>query len=325
MTVRIMIGDALSQLAELPDESVHFVMTSPPYWGLRAYKGDPGMIGMEPTFDAHLENLVAVFREVRRVLRSDGTLWLNYSGCYAGGNNKMKWAASGTPVRGSERRDAVPNQSHRNARVRSNDKTNTGLLGCPALDCVCCGLCDECQAALRVRTPHNDCTPPPPQQSSSASANAARDMDCSGQQVTETSQPAPPASSTPQSSRLLPGASMPEQSPEASALPSAEPSSLPGVPASACKGCGRGIPGRARTLPLSDCRNRGMGLSSGAYSSYSTAPHKPKDLIDMPGYLAEALRADGWYLRSEIIWHKPIRCRKVVGTGPHQRMKSCSC
>ena len=238
MTVRIMIGDALSQLAELPDESVHCVMT---------------------------------------------------------------WAASGAPVRGSERRDAVPTQSHRNTRVRSNGKTNTGLLGCPAHDFVCSGLCGECQDALRVRTPHNDCTPPPPQQSSSASANAARDMDCSGWQVTETSQPALPASSTPQSSRLLPGASMPEQSPEASALPSAEPSSLPGVPASACKGCGRGIPGRARPLPLSECRNRGMGLSSGAYSSYSTAPHKPKDLIDMPGYVAEALRADAGGLFSSVV------------------------
>ena len=74
MTVQIMVGDALSQLAALPDESVHCVVTSPPYWGLRAYKGDPSMIGLEPTFDEHLENLVAVFREVRRVLRSDGNL-----------------------------------------------------------------------------------------------------------------------------------------------------------------------------------------------------------------------------------------------------------
>ena len=90
MTVRIMVGDALSQLAELPDGSVHCVVTSPPYWGLRAYKGDPGMIGLEPTFDEHLENLVAVFREVRRVLRSDGTLWLNYGDAYA-----ANWSSRG--------------------------------------------------------------------------------------------------------------------------------------------------------------------------------------------------------------------------------------
>ena len=86
MTVRILVGDALSQLATLPDESVHCCVSSPPYWNLRSYGGDPGMIGLEPTFDEHLENLLAVFREVWRVLREDGTLWLNYGDSYAGGN-----------------------------------------------------------------------------------------------------------------------------------------------------------------------------------------------------------------------------------------------
>ena len=83
MSVDIRVGDAREVLREMPDESVHCVVTSPPYWGLRAYKGDPGMIGLEPTFDEHLANLVAVFREVRRVLRKDGTLWLNYGDAYA--------------------------------------------------------------------------------------------------------------------------------------------------------------------------------------------------------------------------------------------------
>ena len=92
MTVQILVGDALSQLRDMPDGSVHCVVTSPPYWGLRAYKGDPGMIGMEPTFAEHLANLVAVFREVRRVLRSDGTLWLNYADAYGGGSNRQDTA-----------------------------------------------------------------------------------------------------------------------------------------------------------------------------------------------------------------------------------------
>ena len=83
MKTTILVGDCLKRLQDLPGESVHCVVTSPPYWGLRAYKGDPGMIGLEPTFAEHLENLVAVFREVRRVLRNDGTLWLNYGDAYA--------------------------------------------------------------------------------------------------------------------------------------------------------------------------------------------------------------------------------------------------
>ena len=90
MTVKVIIGDALSKLTELPDESVHCCITSPPYWGLRTYGGDPGMIGMEPTFDDHLRNLTSVFREVWRVLRKDGTLWLNYGDAYAG-----SWGAQG--------------------------------------------------------------------------------------------------------------------------------------------------------------------------------------------------------------------------------------
>ena len=81
--IRYLLGDARERLAGLPDESVHCCITSPPYWGLRSYQGDPGMIGLEATFDEHLENLVAVFREVRRVLRKDGTVWLNYGDAYA--------------------------------------------------------------------------------------------------------------------------------------------------------------------------------------------------------------------------------------------------
>ena len=61
LTPRVIRGNAKD--IPLADGSVHCVVTSPPYWGLRAYGGDPGMIGLEPTFDAHLANLVDVFRE----------------------------------------------------------------------------------------------------------------------------------------------------------------------------------------------------------------------------------------------------------------------
>lgn len=66
----------------MPTESVNCIVTSPPYWGLRDYQ-NPDQLGMEPTPDHYTDNLVGVFREARRVLRSDGTLWLTIGDCYA--------------------------------------------------------------------------------------------------------------------------------------------------------------------------------------------------------------------------------------------------
>ncbi len=74
-------GDVLECLRALPDESVHCIMTSPPYWGLRDY-GIAGQIGLEPTPEAYVVHMVEVFREARRVLRADGTCWVNLGDSY---------------------------------------------------------------------------------------------------------------------------------------------------------------------------------------------------------------------------------------------------
>lgn len=76
MSVQILMGDCREVLRSLPDESVHCVVTSPPYFGLRDY-GHESQIGLEPTPHAFVAEMVEVFREVHRVLRNDGTLWLN--------------------------------------------------------------------------------------------------------------------------------------------------------------------------------------------------------------------------------------------------------
>ena len=162
MTVRVLTGDVFDRLSQLPDESVHCVVTSPPYWGLRSYGTEPqvwggdeacahdwgaiergkrkdmkpadqtrsagrsgttasqdgaahnggqfcsscgawrGELGMEPTLGLWLEHCVEVFREVRRVLRKDGTLWMNVGDAYATGANGR--SAADTKAAGNDDR-----------------------------------------------------------------------------------------------------------------------------------------------------------------------------------------------------------------------------
>lgn len=78
----IFVGDSKETLSHLPDQSVHTCITSPPYFGLRDY-GMGEQIGLEETPEKFVAELVSVFREVRRVLRDDGTLWLNMGDSYA--------------------------------------------------------------------------------------------------------------------------------------------------------------------------------------------------------------------------------------------------
>lgn len=82
MTIRILEGDCRDVLRTMPEASAHCCVTSPPYFGLRDY-GVDGQMGLEPTPDEYIAGMVAVFSEVRRVLRDDGTLWLNIGDSYA--------------------------------------------------------------------------------------------------------------------------------------------------------------------------------------------------------------------------------------------------
>lgn len=82
MTYTLHLGDCIDVMQTLPECSVQTCVTSPPYYGLRDY-GHAGQIGLESTPTEYVERLVAVFREVRRVMRDDGTLWLNLGDSYA--------------------------------------------------------------------------------------------------------------------------------------------------------------------------------------------------------------------------------------------------
>jgi DNA modification methylase len=110
ITANIITADALDGLRTIPKGTIDTCITSPPYFGLRDY-GIPGQIGLETTIDDYIERLMAVFREVHRTLKDDGTLWLNLGDSYAGAGK------GGQPV--------YPNK-HNAYRLKEKD-----LLGIP--------------------------------------------------------------------------------------------------------------------------------------------------------------------------------------------------
>jgi site-specific DNA-methyltransferase (adenine-specific) len=83
----ILIGDCIESMKALDAESIDTCITSPPYWGLRDY-GKDEQLGLEETPEEYVQNMVEVFREVKRVLKEDGTLWLNLGDTYAGNNSR---------------------------------------------------------------------------------------------------------------------------------------------------------------------------------------------------------------------------------------------
>ena len=101
-------GDCLETLQRMPDGIAQTCVTSPPYFGLRDY-GHDGQIGLEPTPEEFIAKLVSVFREVRRVLSNDGTLWLNIGDSYATGTTASRTqGARGLGAMTQAAQDAVP-------------------------------------------------------------------------------------------------------------------------------------------------------------------------------------------------------------------------
>ena len=122
MRYQILQGDCIEMMRQLPTESVDCCVTSPPYFGLRDY-GCDGQIGLEETPEAFISRLVAVFREVRRVLKDDGTLWVNMGDSYAaqrgGTSMPAETLAGGQSGKGDKNahrgHDGKAGHAHRNA------------------------------------------------------------------------------------------------------------------------------------------------------------------------------------------------------------------
>jgi DNA modification methylase len=112
---RLLLGDCRDVLATLPERSVHCCVTSPPYFSLRDY-GYPGQIGLEPTLPEYIAALVNVFRAVRRVLRDDGTLWLNIGDSYNGSGG-----AGGDYAKGGIKEGQPKYPGRNDARLKPKD------------------------------------------------------------------------------------------------------------------------------------------------------------------------------------------------------------
>jgi DNA modification methylase len=91
---KIYHGDCIEGMRQLPDESIDCCVTSPPYWGLRDY-GHDNQIGLEETPEEYVSKMVAVFHEVKRVLKPEGTLWLNLGDSYAGNCSRTSTGRAG--------------------------------------------------------------------------------------------------------------------------------------------------------------------------------------------------------------------------------------
>lgn len=100
-------GDSARVLARLPDRVFATCVTSPPYWSLRDYR-IAGQIGLEASLDQYIDSLVRIFSQVRRVLRDDGTLWLNVGDSYTSGGRTWRATDRKNPVRAMDVRPATP-------------------------------------------------------------------------------------------------------------------------------------------------------------------------------------------------------------------------
>jgi DNA modification methylase len=133
LTWRVIEADVLDGLAQLADGSVQTVVTSPPYWGLRDY-GVNGQLGLEPTPEAYVERMVEVFREVRRVLRDDGTVWLNLGDSY--NNRSVSRRSSHHPGLGFEHEAGLSwadmtREGRTHLSIENGDLKEKDLVGIP--------------------------------------------------------------------------------------------------------------------------------------------------------------------------------------------------
>lgn len=339
MTVRILVGDWLEQLRTLPDESAHMACTSPPYFGLRDY-GVPGQVGLEATPEAFVAKLVEGFREVRRVLRKDGTLWLNLGASFSGsgkgptGVTGLGDQATRQGFVGSRKKDAP-----------SYGMTDIVPAGYPGDGWSSTSLCDGCRAVLSARNVRSETRRALESDAYAVVPNQDHTRSRSPENL-------PPLTQTERSNHAtldpLPSLARADEQRHASLESTPQQSAeQPPEDCRHCANCGACLsvlrssardaqacvrnsavrPGSVGCTHGSASPCGGPGQCSRCTAGYCsplspyvqphcTSPYKPKDMIPTPWLLALALQADGWYLRSDIIWSKPSPMPESVTDRP---------
>lgn len=130
MINQIYEGDCIDTMSTWPDQCVQTCVTSPPYYGLRDY-GHDGQIGLEETPDDYVKKMVEVFREVKRVLRDDGTLWLNLGDTYWGGGWRGSTLHEGCGLIQKNHVGTHVGQNVKNAKGKHNLYKSKDLIGIP--------------------------------------------------------------------------------------------------------------------------------------------------------------------------------------------------
>lgn len=303
---QILVGDCIDQMRGLPDQSVNTCVTSPPYFGLRDY-GMPGQIGLEDTPDAFVARLVEVFREVRRVLRDDGTLFLNLGDSYCSANSEALFCLRedctlevardvglevfGLRIDGAEApgQGAVP-------EVLSGGSEGQALCGRPDL------ASQGEQALLRAEPRSSHPADDRPQQ-----ANEGQSDGRARGKVRLLRGDTPAISDDRPHSRRRGSASKGADGKEPGIIGSCIPGhSEAGLPAGSVQGSLLELQLRARIVRLLSSRQLAAAdIPHRLREHFRPVGIKPKDLIGIPWRVAFALQADGWYLRQDIIWHKP--------------------
>ncbi|MBN3747095.1 site-specific DNA-methyltransferase [Burkholderia sp. Se-20373] len=291
--MRTMIADGVK---------VQTIVTSPPYWGLRSYlpDGHPDKhreIGQEPTLSEFIKTLVSVFELARELLTDDGVMYLNMGDSYvsAGSRRKVPYGTSGKEPEDSQ-----------------------------ACDCLCESLCDACRKPYWIGKSHSD-------RRHEAMPALSLFASSRGNMESESAHP-PTLDFAPEVDRTLTAS---QDHSRAQVIPLDEPSgaqkstttreSYPrhredyrqSVPSSGCLLCGRSLQRSVQAsahMAVCICGTSPHGSAFGRQdtdvsrlaSGYLTTPSlKPKDLVGQPWRLAFALQDAGWYLRQDIIWHKP--------------------